>query len=424
MATSNDQTQLVGLFKDSWGTDLIELFKFQAPLLNKVPFETANMIGNYFHQPIDLQFEHGWTYGAAGTNVTLAGATAGVTADMQIQGNQLYGQAQVNYEAMMRSATDKQAVKQATKTVVKRMGSSGTRRLEHQFLHGQRGLGIAGSLATESGSYTTVVTISDASWSGIWAGMEGAKVDIYSAVGGTQRNLVSAAALAVTISAVSIANKTITLSYGTARSGWDSTFAANDVIYFKGASSTTEFAGLDVIARNTGTLFNISATTYSLWGGNVYSTSTGTLSMAKLLDALSMAASYGLNGMRATAVVSPKAFEVLNTDQAALRKYDVSYRPAKAESGAEALVYHAQTGELEILPHWAQKDGMAHIFVPDETHRIGASDLGFVIRGGNPPQLILESATTAASEMRMQSHQAIWVEFPRHTVVLDGITYA
>ena len=431
MAINNDQTQLVGNFKDVWGTDVLSLFKFQAPLMNMVPFEEGNLVGGYFHQPLDLAQEHGFTYSAAGSTPTLRCASAGYMGDMKIQGAQLFGRSRVTYEAIMRSASDRQAVKQATKHVVKRLGLSGSKRLEIQFLHGGRGIGQISSLATETGSFSTVITLTDASWSaGIWAGMEGAAIDIYSAVGGTHRNSAmtgdesgAAASRAPYITAVNVANKTITIAYGTTRGTGNWVPAANDLIFFAGGGATgAEFYGLDWITRNTGPMMNIEAATYALWGGNVVS-SFGTPSMAKLLEALSVTASFGLMNMEAVAVVSPKCFEVLNSDQAALRKYDVSYRPAKAETGTEALVYHAQTGSLRILPHAFQKDGQMHVFVPDETHRIGAADFGFVIRGGNPPQLILEAADTPASEMRTQSHQAIYVEAPRHCLAIDGVTY-
>lgn len=434
-ASINDQTALVGNFKDVWGSDILSLFKFQAPLMNRVPFEQGNLVGGYFHQPLDLQQEHGFTCAAASSTPTLNQPLAGFAGDMKIQGAQLYGRSRVSYEAIMRSATDKQAVKQATKHIVKRLGLSGSKRLELQFLHGQRGLGTVSSVAAEAGGaapYTTVVTLTDATWSaGIWAGMEGAQLDVYSAVGGTFRNSNCSTSTAdttdtargPTITAVNVTNKTITISYGLARASWTGgAIQAGDVLYFDTASSTTEMAGLDVICRNAGSMMNIDAATYALWGGNVAS-SFGTPSMAKLLEALSIAASFGLTGMTAVAVVPPKMFEVLNSDQAALRNYDVSYRPSKGEAGVEGLVYHSQTGNLEILPHAFQKDGQAHIFVPDETHRIGAADFGFVVRGGNPPQLVIEAADSPASEMRTQSHQAIYVEAPRHCVAIDGITY-
>lgn len=423
MAQANDQTQLVGTFKDVWGDNVVEAFKFAAPISSRVGFETAQLVGGKFHQPVDLQMEHGFVYAASAASVTLATPIAGYLADAQVTGSQMYGRSEVSYEAMMRSQSDKQAVKEATKHVVRRLGLSATKRLEVQMLHGQKGIGIAGTLATEGGSFTTVVTLSDASWAaGIWAGMENAQVDIYDTTLATKRNLVSAADLAVTISAVNVAAKQVTLSYATARASWDSTFAATDVFFFRTAKPSTEFAGIDTISQNTGTLFNISATTYALWGGNIYS-STGTLSMSKLLDALSLPASFGLMSATAIAVVSPKAFEVLNSDQAALRQFGVNYRSGSAESGFEGLVYHGQTGKLEVLPHPFQKDGQANVFVPEEAKRIGASDLSFIDRGGPQPRLILESANNPASEMRIQSHQAVLLECPRHTVALTGITY-
>ena len=420
MAVNNDQTQLVGNFKDVWGSNIIELFKFMAPLTNMVPFESSELVGGKFHQPVDLQQEHGFTSAASGSTPTLLAPVAGYLGDAQVEGSQLYGRSRVTYEAIMRSASDRQAVKQATAHVVKRLGRSGAKRMEIQFLHGRRGIGTLGSLAAQGGAgpYTRVLTVSDDSWaSGIWAGMENATLDLYDTTLVTKRN----ATEKLTVNSVDMAAKTITVGYAT--NNLITTGAATDVLFFETASATSEMAGLDVISRNTGTLFNVNAATYALWGGNVYSNSTGTLSMAKILEALSIPASFGLMGMRAVCVVSPKAFEVLNSDQAALRQYDASYRAASVENGTAGILYHSQVGELEILPHPFQKDGLAHIFVPDETKRIGASDFGFVVRGGNNPQLILESADAPASEMRTQSHQALFVECPRHTVVMGGITY-
>ena len=422
MATNNDQTQLVGNFKDVWGNNVIELFKFQAPILNAIPFESAELVGGKFHQPADLQQEHGFTCAATGSTPTLITPVAGFMGDVQVEGSQLFGRSRVTYEAIMRSQNDRQAVKQATKHVVRRLGLSGTKRLEIQALHGRRGL--AAVKTGFSGTTTLTIPITDASWSsGIWAGMENCLLDFYDSTGATKRNLASSAQVTCTVTAVNTATKTLTVTASTSEASWDSRLAATDLIFFQSASISTEMAGIDLIGRNTSTLFNVNPALYSLWAGNLYSSSTGTLSMAKILDALSIAASYGLQGMRAVCVVSPKAFEVLNSDQAALRKYDASYRPAKAESGAEGLVYHSQTGELEIMSHAFQKDGLAHIFVPEEMRRIGAADLEFVIRGGSQPQLILESADAPTSEMRTQSHQAIYSEVPRHMVVLDGITY-
>lgn len=422
MGANNNQTQLVGNFKDVWGNDVVELFKFNAPLASRIKFESAELVGGKYHQPVDLQQEHGFTYSAAANDPTLLPAVAGLMGDAQVTGSQIYGRSRVSYEAIMRSQTSKQAVKQATKHVVKRLGRSGTKRLEIEMLHGQRGIGTISGI---SGTSTTrVLTISDETWAaGIWAGMENCTLDAYKTVTTYADTKINANA-AIVLTAVDMINKKLSVSgNATDLTALDSFAASTGFLFFETSSTTASMAGIDAIVRNTGTLFNISASNYALWGGNTYSTSTGTPSMAKFLDALSMAASFGLQGMKATLVCSPKCFEVVNSDQAALRKYDVEYRAAKGENGFEGLLYHGQTGPLEILPHPFQKDGLAHIIVEEEIHRIGASDLSFVDRGANGERLILETADSPSSEMRVQSHQAIYSEAPRHMVLIGGITY-
>lgn len=422
MGANNDQTQLVGNFKDVWGNNVVELFKFNAPLASRIKFESAELVGGKYHQPVDLVQEHGFTYSAAANDPTLLASVAGVMGDAQITGSQIYGRSRVSYEAIMRSQSDKQAVKQATKHVVKRLGRSGTKRLEIEMLHGQRSIGTISGISGTSTS--RVLTISDASWSaGIWAGMETCTLDAYRTATTFADTKINSNAKIV-LASVNVANKTLSVTgNATDLTSLDSYAASTGFLFFETASVSASMAGIDAIVRNTGTLFNISASTYALWGGNTYSTSTGTPSMAKFLDALSMAASFGLQGMKATAIVSPKCFEVINSDQAALRQYGVNYRAASAENGFEGLLYHGQTGPLEVLSHPFQKDGMAHIIVEEELHRIGASDLSFVDRGAGGERLILETADSPSSEMRVQSHQAIYSEAPRHMVLLDGITY-
>lgn len=423
MGTTNDQTALVGNFKQAWGNDVPSLFKFVAPLANRIKFDPPEKeVGGIYHQPVDLQQEHGFTYSAADNTPTLLAAVAGKMGDAQIPGSQIYGRSRVSYEAIMRSQNSSQAVRQATKHVVKRLGMSGTKRLELELLHGRRGLGVMSAI---SGTSTTrAVTISDATWAaGIWAGMEGATLDIYKTVttyADTKVNTTGAAGT-LYISSVDVANKKLNLTGNSTDLTALDSLVANAYFFLETSSTTASMAGIDAIARNTGSLFNIDASAYALWGGNVYSTTTGTPSMAKFLDALALAQSFGLQGMKATAIVSPKCYNVLNSDEAALVRHDVA--KVKGENGFQGLVYNGPTGPLEILSHAFQKDGLAHIIVEEEFHRVGASDLDFVSRGAGGEKLVLEVADSPTSEMRLQSHQGLYCEAPRHSVVLDGITY-
>jgi hypothetical protein len=361
-------------------------------------------------------------------------ATAGQTQDAQIAGAQIIGRALVSYEAIARSANSKAAFKSATQHVVRRLSQAALKRLEIGILHGGKGIGTVKSVATETGSsgaYFSVITLTDATFSaGLWAGMVGAFIDLYQSDLSTARQaanintgVVSGTSGWCRVSAVDQANKTVTLNYGTTASGW----TAGDVLFFGGAvggASATEAPGLEAITAVTassGTFWNIATGTYDLHRANQYA-STGTLSFGKLLEAVGLTASYGLMD-DVLAVIPTKAFEVLNTDLAALRQYDVSYTDARAKQGVRALTFFGQTGQIEIMPHPFQKDGNAQIICPAEFCRVGATDISFITRQGSEDKLILESSSSAGSEMRVYSNQAPFCELLRHTVGLTGITY-
>jgi hypothetical protein len=420
MAAINSTASLVGFFKEVYAQEVKDL---TAPILkvaNRVKFSEATMVGNKYHQPVTVAMEHGITYAAANASapVSLLDPVAGVLQDAQVEGAQVFGRAQVDYEAIYRAAqAGPKAFGNATKHIVKRLATSTAKRLELSMLHGQRGIGAISSVtAAGSGPYTAAIVITDESWSaGIWAGCVGATLDVFaSTLSGSKAN-----SNKLVVTSVDINNKTVNVS----SSSWNTSgLSAGQHLFFESSSPTTEMAGLDKILRNTGTLFNIDASVYETWSGNIYSTSTGTISMGKLLEAMASPVAFGAEGDY-LAVVSPKAFEVLNTDLAALRMLDSSYGK-KGENGFGSIKYYYQNGSLEILAHPLQKDGLCHVFNPDESKRIGATDLTFINRRGSEEALILELANSAGAEMRCYANQALFIEAPRRTTVLAGITYA
>lgn len=422
MPAANDQAQLVGMFKDVWKDNIVEAWKFLAPIAARVPFEQAAAVGNKYHVPVDLTLEGGFTYAAYGVTPTLIGAIAGFTGDAQIQGSEIYGQAQVTYGSVMASATSQQAVKDATRVVVRRLSRGGVKRLEIDMLHGGIGIGVANAI---SGTLTTrVITISAPTWSaGIWAGMEGAQLDARRTVTTYADTLINTNA-AIVITAVNVATREISVSGNATDLTALDTYAATGtaLMFFHTSSPVTSMAGLHEIAANTGLLFNINAAQYALWGGNQYP-NFGTPSLEKVLEALSLTASFGGQGLRSTLICSPKFYEVLNSNEAALRRYDSSYKRVRGENGFEGLLFQGQTGELEVLPHMFQKDGQALLCCLDEVHRIGGQDFSFVIGTGEGEKIVLHIPNSPAGEMRLQSQQAIYAEAPRHMVNITGVTY-
>lgn len=419
MATENSTSTLTGNFKQIYGERILDLIPNVTRVTRMFDFQYAEALGDQFNQPVDLSQEHGVTYAAANTeNITLLDPTAGQMANALVNGSQIYARSRVNYEAMVKAnAAGTKAFAKATAHIVKRLTNAAGKRLEAMMLHGRRGWGtIATGGVTGSGT-TRAWVISDASWAaGLWAGSKNMTLDVFAAdYTGSKVN----SNAKVTIVSVDIANKTINVS-GNAT---DLTaITAGMHIFPESASPSTECAGIDAIIRNTGTLFNISASDYELWKGHVVS-SVGRPTMSAFLGGVRRAVELGLVE-DTTAIVSPKCFEVLNDDVAALRKYDSSYSTKEGVNGVEEIKYHGQSGVLTIMPHLFQKDGQAFVVAEKEWRRIGATDLTFINRGVNGEEkLVLELPNSPAAEMRCMFHGALFCEAPAHAVILDGLTY-
>lgn len=423
----NMQSTLVGLFKEVYGDSIVEAWSFVAKLANRVKFVRKDLMpGNFYHNPVDLQLEGGITAAAAGVvpGVGVAPflpAIAGQMQDAQIAGAQLIGRSTVSYESIARSANDKAAFKSATEAIVRRLSRTTSKHLELQLLHGRDGMGVISANPATGATRTVVIT--DASWApGIWAGLIGSTLDLYNSAGVKQNTGATSTGNAITINSVNTVNKTLTLA--TPQAADQTLNLANLNIFFETASPASEMVGLTYLANLTAaspSTFNINPATYDLWQGNQIG-SVGSISFDTLIEGAALIANYDFDG-ELVAVVSPRAFAVLNSDQAALRMYDASYASSEIKNGAKGLKFFSQTGPMEILSHQFQKEGQALLFAPDETVRVGASDVGFITRQGSEDKLILESATAAGSEMRCYSNQAVFSAAPKHLCALSGITY-
>jgi hypothetical protein len=420
MATVNDQTQLVALFKDVFGDSVINRFPNITKISRMFDFSKAEVLGKKLVVPVQVAEEHGVTY-AAGTDaessITLLDPTAGELQTAEIDGSQMYARSRIGYATIERAKeAGKAAFAQALRHVVDLLTKACGKRLEATHLHGRRGWGAISSV---SGSGTTrdwVVT--EATWAaGLWSGAKNMTLDVFAAaLTGSKIN----SNAKVTITAIARSTRTISVS-GNATDLTN--IVAGMHIFPETASPTTEFAGIDAILQNTGSLFAINAGTYDIWKANQYAVG-GAISMEKILDAVRLGAEMGLMD-DVVAIVSPKAFQVLNNDLAALRRLDRSYSTKEGENGTEEILYHGQTGVVRIMPHIYQKDGQAFIINPKQWHRVGAtSDFGFITRGGSGERLIYELPNNPASEMRAAFLGAVYCDTPSHNTVMTGITYS
>lgn len=409
MADSNTISTLNGFFKEAYADKLGELIPDGVKLLNKIKFLSKDkQPGNLYHQPVILGLEHGVTFAGSDDDAfNLQAPVAGQVKDAQVKGSPVVLRSLLGYVAASRAALGGQkAFMDATKFLVANMLRSMAKKLEIEMLYGQVGYGKVGSVST------TQVTVSTAEWApGIWAGAEGMPIEIRSAAGSTSRGV-------FTVSSVDMDTRVITLSADAAAAG----VIATDVIWHKGAYGN-EFPGIHkIISTTSGTLFNIDTGTYALFRGNVYSASSAALSFTKLNLAAARAVEKGLEGPL-VALVNPRAWANMLSDQAALRRYDGSYSQSKMDTGAEKLMFHSQNGLIEIEPSIYVKEGYAYLISIDDWFRVGSTDMTFK-RPGQGDDFFRDLENSAAYELRLYSDQAVFCMAPARNVIVTDIVNA
>ena len=432
----NDQSTLVGNFKERYADSIQALYSFMSPLCKEYfPFQAAKAIGNLYHQPADLQMEAGISHSAGGTTPQASGLTGfispipGQMQDAQAVGGQIFGRAQVAYEAQYRSKGGEKAFVESVGWIVKRLSLAHMKRMEIFALHGGRGLGTIDSNAAAV-SLTRAYTLTTATSSpGVWNGLLGSRIVFwksdYSALDSLAGNGVITASVSGMTFDASTYQVVVTLTYNTSSGNTDlTTDFTGDQVFFETGGPGNEMNGIDgwaQVSSTSSSWFNIAPGTYDLWRGNQIAVG-GSLRFANIVQGCALAQNYGILSGPLLCVVSPLIFSNVMTEQAALRRYGAEKVDNEFQNGAKKLVFNTGAGEVELMGHPMQKVGLAHICCPEEGKRIGASDITFITRGGGGEQLILESATAPASEMRSYSLTELFFEQPRHNVVLTGIT--
>lgn len=295
MATANKfGDSLNANFKETYGDEIKDLIPEGLKLYNRIKFMAKDkQPGNLFHQPVILGHEHGVTFASSDDDAfNLNSAVAGAIKDAQIRGNPVVMRSLLGYSAAQRALQGGQkAFKDATKFLVGNMLRSITKKLEIELFYGQMGYGTVASIAG------SVITITTAEWApGVWAGAENMPIEIRDVTGAASRG-------ECTVTSVDLDLRQVTVN------AMPAGVVGTDVIWHKGAYGN-EFAGVHKILTNTGTLFNISASQYSLWKGNTYGASSAALSLAKIERAISLGVQKGLDG-DVTCFVNPKTLSDL-----------------------------------------------------------------------------------------------------------------
>jgi hypothetical protein len=409
---NNTVGNLNGLFKEVYADKMKELIPDMVKLLNMIKFMSKDkQPGNLYHQPVVLGLEHGITFASSDDDAfALQPAIAGAIKDAQVKGSPAVLRSILGYSAASRAAQGgAQAFMDATKFVVGNMLRSMAKKIEIEMLYGQVGYAVV--IATNSSGGTTsgaTIAIKDQEWApGIWAGSENMPIELRDSSGALKGSAV--------VKSVDMGTKTITTDVALSA-------AATDVIWHKGAYGN-EFVGIHKIIDQTllTTLFNIdvSASGFNLFKGNKYDAQSGALSFSKLNQAVARSVEKGLEG-KVTALVNPRGWANMLSDQAALRKYDGSYSKKKLENGSEALTFYSQNGEIEIIPSIYVKEGYAYLLSMEDFARVGSTDITFK-RPGADGNFFRDLENASGYELRCYTDQAIFCAAPGRQTLIYGI---
>jgi hypothetical protein len=311
------------------------------------------------------------------------------------------------------------------------MLNSISKRIEIALLYGQsdKGIGELETVVASGAGDAVIAGFATDSWApGIWSGAENCKVVVYTESGGTYTQINAGVAYAV--SNVDLINRRATFTESGGGAALVAAINGADPVYLffeSGATGTAgsfafnEFAGMDKIISNTGTLFNISASTYALWKSNSFSARSTGLSLTKILNAVALGVERGLDE-DVVCLVSSKTWADIASDQAALRVYDQSYKSSKLENSAAEFCFHSQNGKIEIHTSIYVKEGEAFIVPLKRFKRVGAIDVTFKMPGRSQQEdFFLELSSQAGYELRCYTDQALFCECPAKCVKITNI---
>ena len=414
-------SDLNGLFKQAYADSIENLIPDESLLTRAIAFKGRSyLLGNQYNQPVVVRSEQGFTYSRPNNGIpTLNAASSMKTQNAIVDGFIIMEQSGISYEAVARS-DNVNSFRNAVDLVMGDAMESFGRRLEIGLLYGQSSTGLGGITSSVAG----VVSFATGQWSaGLWTPLEGAGLDVYLA-NGTALNVAGP----MTVSAIDVVNKTITLA-GTNGTGAGSDYALVNAgvttgsylrFYTAGTNGADEGVGLDKIMMNTGSLFGIDAAVYGLWKSNTYAVS-GALTLAKIQAGVAVAAARGLSE-DVEIYVNPSVWQSLSTEQVAYRMLDSSYSKTKATNGFEALEFYSQNGKLSVLAHKYVKEGEAFLLPTKRAIRIGSSDVSFNIPGTDNGQVFIQNPTTMGFTFRIFSQQNLMVTHPARCIKFTAIS--
>ncbi len=423
-----DFTRAQKLTKTVYAPKVLRMIPDDLDIIAKdCPFTQKDKLGDKYYVPVQVSRATGVTFNADGSAFAINKGLASKFENAELRGTEILLRDSISYKTLnaagagdLSSDAGKRAYVGATKEVFLGLAESGGFFREAMLLYGG-GANADASLATveattgTSGT-TLVLTISAATWAAaMWVGNENAEYDIYS--GATKRNTAGSASARTDVyvlTSVDVANRKLTLESEAATNV--ANVVANDVLWFAG-QRTKDMIGIQAACSISGTLWNISNSTYALWKPQTVSAGSGQLSFEILMEALARVANIGYHGT-INMYVSPRGWQDLVDDQVALIRYQ-ELKGGQVVVGADDIMYKSQTGTLKIKAHKLVKGGFAFGLPEGQCSRIGSTDLTFEQPGHG--KMLDTLPDNAGIQARIYTDQSFFCNMPKAMIMINNI---
>lgn len=401
MATQN--TNFDGWFKDIYVDNGKDLVPEWAILSKMIGFDSANRIGKEYVRALLLRIPHGATYGESGTPYTLNASVPLQTQDMRVTGSSFVLREDIAVDTLVQGETTKQAFRNTFDTVVMGMTKASFLYLEMPMLYGRSHMGQFSS--SDPGATTSATwTFTDLTWApGLWAQLEGAKVDVFDQAtdGGTKRN----SGGPITIGVMDVSARTVAVSGDNASLA--AIYAAGSTNYVKPVGSDSRwFYGLKrIVPHVSSTLFSVDASTYALWRGNTTGAGSAKLTFSTINKACNLTLARGGYGKKVL-LVSNATWADLNNDSAEFRS-EVNKKGGEFSLGVEDITFYAASGHVKVVMHPMLMRGEAYLINPDVFSRIGSSEHTWSGVGGAPDKFTHVNEDSHSIQIRCRWDQGL-----------------
>lgn len=412
MTTANSVAQtLSSNYKQTYGPKLETLVPDGVKLYKDVKLMLGEQQqGGQYNQPLAMALEQGISYGAGDAVISLNAAVAGKLENAVISGAQMVGRSQFGWTVASRAAKGPNYFVQGTEVVLRSLMLIMKKRAESEGFYGGDGLGV---LQSVSGNVLSITTASFAA--GMWVGMEGCPIDIYTNTPSNAGTLVTS----TTVTAVNLdASPFPTITVANA-----GTAAATNVLFFKGSFGVESDGLKTILSKTTGNQFGIPIANYpDLLQGTQYAVN-GVLSFAKVVKGLSKALPKGGEGAFKIYTHPESWQDLVNEGEAARTFGGEQWKPSQVERGTESIKFYSVAGMVEIIPSTYVKRGDSFALLQDGSwKRIGSTDITMRVPGMENDQVFVPIADAGGFEVRCYKDFAWFCDRPAASVYYSGIT--